>query len=158
MNEELQEKLFKDYPEIFKDKDLPESETCMCHGIESKDGWFDLIDTLCHELQWMTSVNKYPQVVATSVKQKCGYLDFNFRIEESDGNKQNNGSRSADYLGGMVSFAQTMSKFICEECGAIGKPHGSVPSISVRCNICLEKLGDFQVRRPSEEKIPVWKC
>ena len=52
MNEALQVKLFKDYPEIFKEKDLPETESCMQRGIETGDGWYSLVDMLCQQLQW----------------------------------------------------------------------------------------------------------
>jgi len=36
MKLELQNKLFEKYPNIFKNKDLPMNQTCMCWGNESK--------------------------------------------------------------------------------------------------------------------------
>jgi len=43
MNKELQEKLYQDFPELFKEKDYPMTETCMCWGIECSDGWEPII-------------------------------------------------------------------------------------------------------------------
>ena len=39
MNAELQNKLFENYPEIFKQKDLPATDTAMCWGICCGDGY-----------------------------------------------------------------------------------------------------------------------
>lgn len=51
MKPELQQKLFKKYPKIFRQKDLPMTETAMCWGIDCGDGWYWLIDNLCHSIQ-----------------------------------------------------------------------------------------------------------
>lgn len=51
MRAELQEKLYKKYPKIFKQKDLPMTETCMCWGISCGRGWYNLIDCLCDCIQ-----------------------------------------------------------------------------------------------------------
>ena len=51
MKKELQEELFKKYPKIFRQKDLPMTQTAMCWGIDAGDGWFWLIDNLCFEIQ-----------------------------------------------------------------------------------------------------------
>lgn len=51
MKKELQEELFQKYPKIFRQKDLPMSQTAMCWGIDCGDGWFWLIDSLCFEIQ-----------------------------------------------------------------------------------------------------------
>lgn len=52
MNKELQNKLFEKYPKIFRQKDLSMQETCMCWGITTGDGWYQLIDDLCAQIQW----------------------------------------------------------------------------------------------------------
>ena len=51
MKKEFEDKLFEKYPKIFRQKDLPKTATCMCWGIATGDGWYDLIDTLCHKIQ-----------------------------------------------------------------------------------------------------------
>lgn len=50
MTEELQEKLYLDYPDLFKEKDLPMTETCMCWGIDCGDGWENIIRNVCKSL------------------------------------------------------------------------------------------------------------
>lgn len=43
MKQELQDNLYKEFPEIFKQKNLSMKETAMCWGIECGDGWYTLI-------------------------------------------------------------------------------------------------------------------
>jgi hypothetical protein len=109
MKQELQEKLFSKYPKIFGDRTKPMTETCMCWGIETGCGWYDLIDTLCESLTYTytTSIEvdeedgkrlgikpyksevgdsyyftvEPPQVIATQVKEKYGTLRFYYRFE-----------------------------------------------------------------------------
>jgi hypothetical protein len=47
MDKELQEKLYADFPELFKEKDLPATQTCMCWGIECRNGWEPIIRNVC---------------------------------------------------------------------------------------------------------------
>ncbi len=113
MKKELQEKLFTKYPKIFIEKDLPMTHTCMCWGIETGDGWYDLLDLLCGRLQSMTDWNahlpkKFPQTVATQVKEKFGTLRFYT-------------SGSSEYQDGMIDFAEALSGTICDVCGKAGK-------------------------------------
>ena len=53
MKKVSQEKLFKKYPKIFRQKDLSPTVTAMCWGIETGEGWYGLIDLLCEEIQHM---------------------------------------------------------------------------------------------------------
>ena len=51
MKEELDEKLVKKYPKIFKDRYGDMRTTAMCWGFECNDGWYWLIDNLCDSIQ-----------------------------------------------------------------------------------------------------------
>ena len=128
MKEELEKELFDKYPKIFRQKDLSMEMTCMCWGVDTCDGWFDLIDTLCgqiqHHLDWANGEGKFsdrdcqedsepvPQLEATQVKEKFGGLRFYY-----DGGDE--------HIEGMVRLAETMSYKICELCGDKGAPQGS---------------------------------
>lgn len=52
MRKELDELLCKKYPKIFRDRHAPMNETCMCWGFDCGDGWFNIIDQLCANIQW----------------------------------------------------------------------------------------------------------
>jgi hypothetical protein len=124
MKKELQDKLFKKYPKIFRQKDMSMQETAMCWGIACGDGWYTLIDELCGEIQnRVDNVNrsrKYkfensPETIvpvpveeliceAVQVKEKFGCLCF--YIYGGD-----------DFIDGAISLAESMSHRICSQCG-----------------------------------------
>lgn len=111
MKAELQNKLYKKYPQIFKQKDLPKQQTAMCWGISCGDGWYDLIDELCGNIDnRLKNLNrnkgKAPVLIceAVQVKEKFGGLCF--YIYGGD-----------DYISGLIGMAESMSYNICSECG-----------------------------------------
>ena len=111
MKNELQEKLFTEYPKIFIQKDLDKTQTAMCWGIACGDGWYTLIDTLCANIKnHVENFNRFKaeedHVIcqATQVKEKFGGLCFYTYGGD-------------EYIDGMISFAESMSYHICSECG-----------------------------------------
>lgn len=128
MSPELDKQLCEKYPKIFANRYGDMRETCMCWGIECGDGWYDLLDHLCANLQWNTDKNNYykdgaapyPQVVATQVKEKFGGLRF--YVENAT---------DAQYA--VISFAESLSYHMCDVCGAKGKPN-SEGWIKTRCD------------------------
>lgn len=124
MKPELDAQLCKNYPKIFADRNLSMTETAMCWGFEHGDGWFNIINQLCgniqHHIDWKTKTGKVvPQVVAEQVKEKFGTLRFYYRGGD-------------DYIRGLVSMAESMSGVTCEQCGAPGTTDGQ-GWISTRC-------------------------
>jgi len=117
MNKELDKLLCERYPKMFVNRNLDMTESCMYWGFSCGDGWFDLIDELCANIQGYIDNNSsesrvIPQVTVDQVKEKFGTLRF----------YTTGGDRLID---GMIWFAESMSGRICEICGAPGKRHGS---------------------------------
>ena len=111
MKNELQEKLYKKYPEIFKQKDLDKTVTAMCWGISCGDGWFTLINELCGSIQnRLKNVNRNKSEAdrliceAVQVKEKFGGLCF--YIYGGD-----------EYIEGLIDLAESMSYYTCSQCG-----------------------------------------
>lgn len=107
MKKELDDLLCQRYPKIFSERNMTADKSCMYWGFSCRDGWFDLIDVLCAQLQLWTDRNGAPQVTAKQVKEKFGKLCF----YSAGGN---------DHTLGMVVMAQSMSTRICELCGNPG--------------------------------------
>lgn len=51
MREELDSALCAKYPKIFRDRNAPMNQTCMCWGFEHGDGWYNIIDMMCANIQ-----------------------------------------------------------------------------------------------------------
>jgi len=52
MKKELDEALCKKYPKIFRDRHAPMTHTAMCWGFDIGDGWYNIIDRMCRQIQW----------------------------------------------------------------------------------------------------------
>lgn len=116
MREELDKLLCERYPKIFVNRNKNMQESCMFWGFECGDGWFDLIDELCSNIQNYIDQNsrpgnEIPQVVAEQVKEKFGTL----RFYTSGGDRLTQG---------MIWFAEGMSGRVCETCGKPGQRRG----------------------------------
>jgi Zn finger protein HypA/HybF involved in hydrogenase expression len=96
MRQELEEKLAKAYPEIFEE----------CWEIGCGDGWYWLIEQLCHSIQMHVHSQRKPHIKALQVKEKFGRLRFNT-------------NRVDNTIDGMIWLAESMSKGICEMCGTV---------------------------------------
>lgn len=107
MRKELDEALCAKYPKLFRDRRGDVTKTAMCWGFDCGDGWYDIIDIVC----LMLSQDPTHQPVVTQVKEKFGTLRFYV-------------SSATDEQYNYISFAETMSGRICEECGAPGKLYG----------------------------------
>ena len=116
MKDELDKKLCEKYPKIFAERNGDMRTTAMCWGFEHSDGWYNIIDLLCNNIQryldWKNKTEEVvPQVVAEQVKEKFGTLRFYYRGGD-------------DYTRGLVSMAESMSGVTCEVCGGSGKQRG----------------------------------
>ncbi len=129
MRQELDEKLCAKYPKIFANRHGDMKQTCMVWGFECSDGWYWLIDQLCSNLQWNTDKNnrdgKYPQVVASQVKEKFGGLSF--YVESATPEQY-----------AVISFVESLSYKVCENCGStknIGHTKGWITTLCEDCSV-----------------------
>ena len=111
MKQELQDELYAKYPEIFAQKDLPMTQTCMCWGIDTGDGWYQLLDDLCTKIKAHVDETKltYPKytIEAVQVKEKFGTLSFYLDY-------------SHPAIDNFISEARALSAKTCEVCGEPG--------------------------------------
>lgn len=109
MKLELQEMLYTEFPRIFRQKDLSCRETCMCWGIECPDSWFDILHTLCWEIQRLVDIEKSPQIEATQVKEKFGTLRFYY---------EGGNDKVIEKVDELISIAEDMTSKVCAICGS----------------------------------------
>lgn len=129
MNKELQQKLYDRFPALYRQKDLPMSQTCMCWGIEPDDGWFDLI--------WMLSLALEDEakttgtvIEAVQVKEKFGGLRFYVGTCTERGHN-------------LISAAERLSDITCEVCGKYGRVTNREGSYWMKC-VCKEHAAELK--------------
>lgn len=80
---ELYEKMMKQYPMLFCQRNKSMQETCMCWGIEAGDGWYKPLNELCSYLEILNNTY-YPKyrirIQADQVKEKYGELRFYYSV------------------------------------------------------------------------------
>lgn len=133
MKDELQDELFRKYPKIFKQKDLPMQETCMCWGICTGDGWFGLLDQLCGDIQAHIDEGggNIPQVEAIQVKEKFGTLRF--YAQGGD-----------EIIRNLIFKAMVRSGCVCEICGSTENVSTNNEGwMNTLCRRCREQRGDL---------------
>jgi hypothetical protein len=107
MTPELQNALYRAWPEIFRQKDLDETRTAMCWGFQCGDGWWELIDAVCDVMTAHARSGAHEIFEVNTVKQKFGSL----RIYV-DG--------KCDFCQGSRRLAERYSELVCEETGRPG--------------------------------------
>ena len=107
MKEELQKKLYKDFPILYQDHSLPMNQTCMCWGFDCEDGWEPLIRKLSKKLETWNKKHSENPIVADQVKSKYRTLHFYFHGGD-------------EKMSNLISAAEYESSMICEICGEPG--------------------------------------
>jgi len=140
MRKELEQKLYEKYPKIFIEKDLSPQESCMSYGLSFSDGWYDIVDQLCENIQRHCDENDI-QVVCVQAKEKFGSLSFYI-------------SEYNDYLCKVVNEAWIASSKTCEYCGSQGKSRsgGWIKTLCDDCDV-KNKNGYRPWREEEAEKI-----
>ena len=138
MTDEKDRALCEKYPKIFRDRHGNMQETCMFWGFSHGDGWFEILDTACANIQSHVDSKRRQhsslsdeefdaehQAVAAQVKEKFGGLRF--YVDNCD-----------DYTRGVIAMAESMSYRICEDCGNLGKKR-SGGWIRTLCDSCYSE-------------------
>jgi hypothetical protein len=118
----------------------------MCWGIETADGWYQLIDNLCSRLQFDTDTNGYPQVEFTQVKEKFGGLRAYYTSVPSKKNLEENKKypgrleRMFGVQEGVISVFEQLSEQTCEVCGKMDGVMQTEGWIYTRCPECMKEL------------------
>lgn len=127
MKLELENKLYSDYPELFIQRTLPMTQTCMCWGINCNDGWYNLIDNLCKEIQDYIDNTNSEQVEVVQLKEKFGTLRFYT-------------NHSDDTIYSFIEKAELLSSKTCEICGTTKNIGTTLGWIITCCENCSKTL------------------
>lgn len=164
MNPKLEKQLYEKYPKIFRQKDLPMSQTCMCWGIDTCEGWYWLIDNLCGSIQGYIDANNHKVAKKIEIKdddplypsdddnpldskmiEKEILVDSIPQVEAAQVKEKYGGLRfyvdgGDDMIDGMIWLAEHMSYSICEVCGTTKNVTVNETGwITTRCKRCRAK-------------------
>ena len=79
MREELDNALCTKYPKIFRDRRASPRETCMYWGFSHGDGWYNIIDLMCaniqHHINWSRK-NRHDALIYNRALSRAAKGDF----------------------------------------------------------------------------------
>jgi len=129
MKDELENKLVKEFPNLYKQTSLSPQETCMCWGFCCGDGWEKIIYNLSKKITELD-----PNVEAVQVKEKFGGLRFYIGPVIQD---------KADEVYDAISEAESESFKTCEYCGTKENVTTKGPGwIKTLCNDCRKERSE----------------
>jgi len=116
MKHELDQKLCKAFPRVFRNRHGSPMETAFAFGFECGDGWYDLLYKAASAIEReIINIKKEDPMVpddelpcASQVKEKFGTLRFYM-------------SFSNEAIDDIVTKAEEESEVTCEECGKFGE-------------------------------------
>lgn len=148
MNKQNTEKIFNDFPELFKDR-TNMLQSLMCFGFECGDGWYNRIYNLCKDIQewFMKNRKEIPSHFSVQqVKEKFGSLRFYITAAPVE-------------IHNLIRNAEHDSYFICENCGDDIRTHtfndkkyhsyhrDDLPWIVTLCDDCLrERISNRNIK------------
>lgn len=162
MREDLDTKLCADFPEIFRDRHKPMTETAMWWGFACGDGWYPLINTLCFLL--MSDVRTLRRAVditrqelakperdhAYFTPERLAELEAKLaeaeaslpiasQVKEKFGGLRFYVDGGTDKHHAYITFAEAMSYTICEECGATKNVYQTTGWVHTTCVPCAKQ-------------------
>jgi len=159
MDKELEDKLYAKYPLLFEQKDWDNTQTAMCWGIGVGNGWYNIIDTVCAEIQELIeeplhTIALYEKFLLdkpdhenasyfkesiTKAKEKVVPQVQIAQVKEKWGSLRIYLTYYNPQINSILSFAESMSFKTCEKCGKPGTPSRS-GWIVVLCDDCREAI------------------
>jgi len=115
MTEELQERLFKDFPKLFARKE--EMKTPYMGTIHCDVGWEKELQTLCEKLRAWNTNNPDKEVVFTHI----GKLDAQLRARVDVTNMDVDIKKDMDGVREILNEVRISSSTVCEVCGKTGR-------------------------------------
>ena len=126
MDIKLQERLFKKYDYMFRERHLDMNQSPMFWGIQCGNGWIKVIDKMCSKIQKHLNKNYIEDFAITTIKEKFGLL----RVYANYGD---------DAIDKIIDDAEKESGKTCEACGKKGKISKHQGWLSCLCPKCLKE-------------------
>jgi hypothetical protein len=147
MNKELTEKLFNDFPVIYRGRTLPLTQGLMGFGFEHDDGWYDILYSLSEKLEALakkmeqntlcvncgqckeTHGHQEPRTSRFGVVPPCETyepaLPIVVQAKEKYGTLRFYAHYTTDEMEELISQAEKKSETTCETCGGEGVLRGN---------------------------------
>lgn len=123
MTPELEAQLASEYPSLFAGATYPLTESLMAFGCECGDGWFDIINAACRDIDQHCKSTGNREFRFSQIKQKFGTLRmYSYGSDE--------------FINCVIDEAERLSSKTCESCGRPGARNTEGYWIATHCEDC----------------------
>lgn len=157
MNKELQEKLYEKYPSLFGQKDLPMTQTAMCWGIDTGDGWYNIMDCLCRSIsEHIKSLEEKRKRAGEPLPPESEIIEIQFvQVKEKFGALRAYINCSDEVIDAFIEMAERLSACTCENCGTPAKIASYRGWYRALCPTCSEEYSEksgYKIDPPDEDE------
>jgi len=135
MTKDLEKKLFDRFSFFHPEESL--SQSLMAFGFECGSGWFNLIWSLCEDIDRIIKKENF-SIKVVQVKEKFGGLRFYWIFKESNYDILDDDKIDEifDKIESLINKAEERSYQVCEVCGAKGslRKNGWLKTLCDNCN------------------------
>jgi len=116
--EEYDEYMCKTYPILFRERNLPMSETCMCWGFNISKGWYWILDHACAKLQAIGDKTGIWAIFG-QIKEKFGTARFYHDADINNSTIVNTQEQKLwkCIINDIVNDAEIATVHTCADCG-----------------------------------------
>lgn len=134
MNQKNTEKLYNDFPYLYRGRMRPIKESLMSWSFQCGDGWFKIIYALSAQITEHLKNSPELEIEVLQVKEKCGGLRF--YIMSSENVPYSCGDET---IYGLIRDAQNLSFITCEVCGRPGRSREDKNWCRTLCDACEQE-------------------
>lgn len=141
-HEEYDKYMCEKYPDIFKERHLPLTQTCMCWSFDIGRGWYWILDELCENLEFIKGQSGI-SVYFTQIKEKFGGARFYYGttiMGDKRDLEDKNDKCWIDIIEKTINYSEELCDYYCAECGEDKSDMISVGGwVYDLCEKCLKK-------------------
>lgn len=115
------EKLYAAFPQLYRGRCKPQSESSMCWGFDCGDGWYQVLYDLSQELSNYQAAHPTLNLEVVQVKSKFGILRVHLNYRDTTTEKL---IELAQQRAGATCELTGNASWICEHCQSTGNVDG----------------------------------
>lgn len=129
MRQELERILSDRHPQLFSGAKKPPTESLMCFGCDHGDGWFSIIESMCH------LIDQHIKNGGWKHEEPYKFL----QIKEKFAGLRVYDHGADEYVRGVIDMAESLSYRVCEFCGGKGSKFHSGLWVKTLCGACANE-------------------
>jgi hypothetical protein len=121
--DEFDDYMVKSYPDLFRQRHLPATETCMCWGFEVGKGWRPTLNSMCEKITAI--IRAYPSIHVefTQIKEKYGSGRFYYNSWHDESAEESRIELILSAIGAIDDIIERAERAVDSICAITGEQY-----------------------------------